>query len=238
MVSLESFAIVRAFFRALTALTAPPLQRVVALSLGLAALTFVALWGAVALAVHQWVRFGWRPLDWIADSLGGLAVLALTWLLFPAVVTFMAGFFVERIATAVEQTDYPGRVPPRNQPLVESVAVMSRLAGLTLVLNVLTLPLYLLIPGINLVLFLALNGYLFGRGYFEVVALRRLNAATVRVLRSRFSGRIFIGGVAVAVLFTLPLVNLLAPVIATVFMLHVFEALPRTEPSLAARSTV
>jgi uncharacterized protein involved in cysteine biosynthesis len=208
------------------------------LGLGLAVLTFVMLWAAVALAVDEWVRFAWRPLDWIADSLGGLAALALTWLLFPAVVTLMVGFFVERIAAAVEQTDYPGRGPPRYQPLVESVGVMSRLAGLTVVLNMLALPLYLLVPGINLVLFLALNGYLLGRGYFEVVALRRLDAAKVKLLRSRFAGRVFIGGMAVAVLFTLPLVNLVAPVIATVFMLHVFEALPRIEPSLAARSTV
>ncbi|HEV2098701.1 MAG TPA: EI24 domain-containing protein [Stellaceae bacterium] len=237
MASLESFSIVTAFFRALAALAAPPLQRVVGLSLGLAVLTFAVLWAAVALMVEEWVRFGWRPLDWIVDSLGGLAALTLTWLLFPAVVTLMAGFFVERIALAVERTDYPDRGPPRNQPLVESVAVMLRLAGLTMVLNILALPLYLLVPGINLVLFLALNGYLLGRGYFEVVAFRRLDAPKVKVLRSRFSGRVFIGGVAVAVLFTLPLVNLLAPVIATVFMLHVFEALPRIEPSLAARST-
>jgi uncharacterized protein involved in cysteine biosynthesis len=150
----------------------------------------------------------------------------------------MVGFFVERIAAAVEQTDYPGRGLPRNQPLVESVAVMLRLAGLTVALNILALPLYLLVPGINLVLFLALNGYLLGRGYFEVVALRRLDAATVKALRSRFAGRIFTAGVAVAVLFTLPLVNLVAPVVAIVFMLHVFEALPRIEPSLTARPTV
>jgi uncharacterized protein involved in cysteine biosynthesis len=31
----------------------------------------------------------------------------------------------------------------------------------------------------------------------------------------------------IAGLFALPLVNLVAPVIATAFMLHIFEALPR-----------
>jgi uncharacterized protein involved in cysteine biosynthesis len=33
----------------------------------------------------------------------------------------------------------------------------------------------------------------------------------------------------IAALFSLPLVNLVAPVIATAFMVHVFEALPRIE---------
>jgi CysZ protein len=113
-----------------------------------------------------------------------------------------------------------------------------RLSGVTIALTLLALPLYLLAPGINLVLFLALNGYLFGRGYFEVVALRRLDATAATTLRHRFAGRIFLGGVVIAGIFALPLVNLLAPVIATAFMVHMFEALPRVAPLPAARSAV
>jgi uncharacterized protein involved in cysteine biosynthesis len=85
---------------------------------------------------------------------------------------------------------------------------------------------------------LALNGYLFGRGYFEVVALRRLDAAAAKALRLRFAGRVFFGGVVIAGMFALPLVNLVAPVIATAFMVHVFEALPQVAPLSAARSAV
>jgi len=94
---------------------------------------------------------------------------------------------------------------------------------LTLLLNLLALPVYLLVPGINLFLFLL------GREYFEVVALRRLDAAATRAARNRFGLRVFLGGVMIAALFSLPLVNLVAPVIATAFMVHVFEALPRIE---------
>jgi CysZ protein len=126
--------------------------------------------------------------------------------------------------------DYPGKSSPRRQPVGEMVAVMLRLTLSTLLLNLLALPLYLLVPGINLFLFLALNGYLFGRGYFEVVALRRLDAGEARAVRNRFAGRIFLSGVVIAGLFALPLVNLVAPVIATAFMLHIFETLPRLEP--------
>jgi uncharacterized protein involved in cysteine biosynthesis len=62
-----------------------------------------------------------------------------------------------------------------------------------------------------------------------VIALRRLGLGEARSVRSRFTGRIFLGGVVIAGLFALPLVNLVAPVIATAFMLHIFEALPRVE---------
>jgi CysZ protein len=156
-------------------------------------------------------------------------VLVLSWLLFPAVVTAIMSLFLERIAVAVEALDYPGRGPPRRQRIGETIAATLRLTGLTLLLNLLALPVYLLVPGINLVLFLTLNGYLLGREYFEVVALRRLDAAAARAARSRFGLRVFLGGVMIAALFSVPLVNLVAPVIATAFMVHVFEALPRAE---------
>lgn len=205
------------------------MRRVVALSLALAVLTFAALSLAVAAILYHTAFFDWRLLNWLIDLLGGLAVLGLTWLLFPATVTLIMSFYVEHVAAAVEAVDYPGRGPPRPQDLAEILSITLRLTLLTFVLNLLALPLYLMVPGINLFLFLALNGYLFGRGYFEVVALRRLDMGAARRVRSRFAGRIFLGGVVIAGLFALPLVNLVAPVIATAFMLHIFEALPRPD---------
>ena len=220
---------IAALCRAIYALTLPPMRRVVALSLGFAALTFAGLWVAVAGVLYNAAFFEWRVLNWLVDLTGGLAVLVLSWLLFPAVVTAIMSFFLERIAAAVEALDYPGGGPPRRQRIGETIAATLRLTGLTLLLNLLALPVYLLVPGINLVLFLTLNGYLLGREYFEMVALRRLDAAAARAARSRFGLRVFLGGVMIAALFSVPLVNLVAPVIATAFMVHVFEALPRRE---------
>jgi uncharacterized protein involved in cysteine biosynthesis len=216
-----------ALFRAVGALSEPPMRRIVALSFALAVLTFAVLWLAIAATLYHTAFFDWRLLNWLVDLLGGLAVLGLTWLLFPAAVTLIMSFYLERVAAAVEAVDYPGRGPPRPQPLGEILSITLRLTLLTLLLNLLALPVYLLVPGVNLFLFLALNGYLFGRGYFEVVALRRIDAGEARRVRSRFAGRIFLGGVVIAGLFALPLINLVAPVIATAFMLHIFEALPR-----------
>jgi CysZ protein len=221
---------IMALFRAIAVLGAAPMRQVVALSLGLAILALALLWVGVAVLLYHTALFDWRLLNWIVDLLGGLSVLVLSWLFFPAVVTLIMSFYLERVAAAVEALDYPWRAAPRPQPVSEMVSVMLRLTGLTLLLNILTLPVYLLVPGINLFLFLALNGYLLGRGYFEVVALRRLDAGEARRVRRRFAGRIFLGGVVIAGLFALPLVNLVAPVVATAFMLHLFEALPRIEP--------
>ena len=69
------------------------------------------------------------------------------------------------------------------------MATTLRLMGLTILLNLLALPVYLLAPGINVFVFLGLNGYLLGRAYFEVVALRRLDFKAARAVRQRFGGR-------------------------------------------------
>jgi CysZ protein len=224
-----------ALLRAFAALPTPPLRRAVLVSLAIAIATFVLLSLGAAVCLDNAQLFGWAPLNWLLDILGALGVLALSWLLFPAVVTLVMGFFLDGIAAAVEARDYPGQPPARRAPLREIVATTLRLMGLTILLNLLALPLYILMPGINLFLFLALNGYLFGREYFEVVALRRLDTMAARALRRRFGAYVFLGGVIVAGLFALPLVNLVAPVIATAFMVHVFHGLRAREPQLLAR---
>ena len=219
-----------ALIRAIEELFTPPLRRVVVLSLALAVASFAVLWIGIAILVHNTTLFGWWPLDWLIDLFGALAILLLSWLLFPAVVTLVMSFYLDRVAAAVEARDYPGLDPARGTPLYDIVVATLRLMLLTVILNLLALPLYLLLPGINFFVFLALNGYLFGRTYFEVVALRRLDRGTAKAVRQRFAGRVFIGGLVITGLFSLPLVNLVAPVIATAFMVHVFESLRRREP--------
>jgi uncharacterized protein involved in cysteine biosynthesis len=100
-----------------------------------------------------------------------------------------------------------------------------------------SLPLNVRVFGINLVLFPTLKGYVRRWGYFEVVALRRLDAAAARAMRNRFVGRITLGGAVIAGLFALPRVNLVAPVVATARMVDVFEILPGAPPQPAASST-
>ena len=220
--------------RAFADLSKPALRRIAILGVVIAIASFAVLWGIVAIALAQLVLFDWRLLNWLLDLLGALAVLALSWLLFPAVVTLVMGFFLDRVAAAVESQDYPGRGPARRASVAETAVTTMRLMSMTILINLLALPVYVLMPGINFFVFLGLNGYLFGREYFEVVALRRLEPTAARAMRRRFAGRVSLGGIAIAGLFAVPLVNLVAPVIATAFMVHLFEGLRSVEPQLGA----
>jgi CysZ protein len=223
---------VSALFRALADLSDPAVRRLTALGLALAVAIFLLVWTAVAFLLARAAPFGWAPLNWLVDLLGGLAVLVVSWLVFPAIVTIAMGFFLDRIADAVEARHYPDRGPARRASVTETVATTVRLMALTLLLNLLALPVYILAPGVNFFVFLGINGYLFGREYFEVVALRRLDPLAARAARRRITGRIFAAGVVIAGLFAIPLVNLVAAVIATAFMVHLLAGMRGTDTRL------
>ena len=139
---------------------------------------------------------------------------------------------LEKIARAVEARHYPDLPPAREEPVAEILTNAARFAGITIVLNLLVfvfvVPILLitivLIPLIPFV-FYALNGYLLGREYFEFAAVRRLESAAGRALRKQYRTRIFLCGILIAVLMTVPFLNWLMPIIAAAYMVHVFEDL-------------
>jgi CysZ protein len=205
---------------------APAGRRALLLSLGGALLLLVGLWlGASALlAVIHVSRFHW--LDTVVDVVGSLAALFIAWLLFPAMSMLVLGLFIEPVVAAIERTHYPGLPPVRRIGIGEAITSGVRLALLALVLNLLMLPLYLF-PVVNVAIYYGLNGYLVGRAYFETIALRRMERRNVRSMWHGSRGQLSIAGAIIAVLLSLPLINLVAPLIGAAFMLHLFEALRR-----------
>ena len=215
----------------------PATRRLVLRSVLVASATFALLVVAVTIVLERIDATGFAWLDTILTIAGSAAALVLAWLLFPVVVAAALGWFAEDVARAVERRYYPDLPPPVGMGVGESVLATLRFTVVALVLNLLALPLYLL-PGPNLLIYLALNGYLLGREYFELVAGRRLPWATVKGLRQRARARLWLAGAVIALLLTVPVLNLVAPVVAVAFMVHLFEGLRRGPDVLPARSPV
>ena len=90
-------------------------------------------------------------------------------LLFPGLASIVVGFYLEPIARAVEARHYPNLAEPRDQPLRETIMATIKLAAMTVVLNLVFLPVYAVlsfVPPLNIFVFYGLNGYLLGREYF------------------------------------------------------------------------
>ena len=82
-------------------------------------------------------------------------------------------------------------------------------------------------------LFLIINGYLLGREYFELVAMRRLDDRSARTFRRSNRTGVFSAGLVIALLTTIPIVNLIAPVLATAFVTHTFHGFRSSAPAHA-----
>jgi uncharacterized protein involved in cysteine biosynthesis len=205
----------------------PKLRRILALSLVVGGAVLIGLVVGLGYLVAAAARFDSSLVDGLIELAGGLGILVLAWLLFPAVVTLVLGFFLESAIATVEARRYPELPPPRRQSVGEILRAGCRVALLAVLVNLLALPLYLLLPGLNLVVFYGLNGWLLGREYFELVALRRLDERQLRAAWREERLRLVTAGAIIAALLTLPLVNLAAPLIGALFMLHLFERLRR-----------
>lgn len=186
---------------------------------------FVALWIAVGWLLGQATLTDLAWLDWTLDILGGLAVAVVSWMLFPAAVIAVSGFFIDAVVDRTEALHYPGLPAPHRLPLSLEIAAALRLFGLAVLVNLLALPVYLMTPLLNLPLYLAINGWLAGREYFELAAHRRLAPADALALRRARPAGVFFAGVCVVALSTVPLLNLLTPVVAGAFFTHVFHRL-------------
>lgn len=187
-----------------------------------ALITFAALWTVIGWLLRETAisEIGW--LEGTIDFLGAAATLVLTWFLFPATVSGVIGLFLDQVADCVEKRHYPALPPANGQSVGEAVVMSAKFLAILIVLNILMLPFLFLGPLFPFVFYLV-NGYLLGREYFELVASRRLAQADVTKLRKARQGSVLMVGIVIAFSLTIPLVNLLMPVVATSAMVHLFE---------------
>ena len=230
---------IRAFELAIGQLGDPRLRVVIWQSLALS----LVLQGAIgALAWWALQRYGHVDIGW-ADSLiqwlGGAAVIVLALMLFPASFGIVISIFMERIADIVEAKHYPHLGPARGIPIWTGIWTGLVFLVAVVALNLLMLPFYIVaifVAGLGAVLFYGINGWLTGRLYYEQVALRRRSPAEVKAWRRANGWALWLTGVAIVFLGTIPILNLIVPVLGTATMVHVAQTLnPPDGPGLPFR---
>lgn len=192
-------------------------------SLGFTLLLLAGLWLGLTMLVTWLVDLGSYPwLETVVNIFAGLALLiGLAFLVMPVSALF-AGLYSDEVAGAVEQTHYGSDPPGRDLPIGESVRDALAFTVIVVIVNAVAL-LLLLVPVVNVVAFLAGNAYLLGREFFEAAARRYLSRDEARALRRANAGKVFVCGLLIAAIGAIPIVNLLTPLFATSFMVHVFK---------------
>ena len=204
------------------------LLRAVLLTLGLlAALSLGAVWLVGLLPDSFDLPFFGEvatPFPWVRRlALGAMALLS-AFLMFPVAAIFV-NLYLDRIVDAVEARHYPELPPGRPMGLAEAIRGGLGFALVVLGVNLVAMIFYLITGPFAPLVFWAVNGYLFGREYFELVALRRLETDAMRRLRGRHGWRIWLAGSLMAVPLSVPVLNLLVPVVGVATYTHMFHRL-------------
>jgi CysZ protein len=206
--------------------------RVLGLSLGLTLLLFAG----AGYGFHRWMAGDDRcvavaAVELCTRDLGGAATVVLVavglWLLFPAIAIGVIGAFSDTVVAAVERRHYPDAAATARAPgWARGAAIGARSALRLLGYNLLAAPFYLLllVTGIGpLILVVAVNGFALGRDLWEMVAVRHLPPAARKAELAATRGRRLPLGLVAAVLFVVPVANLLAPVIGAAMATHLFH---------------
>jgi CysZ protein len=227
--------VIHAFELAFRQLGDPRLRGVIWQSLLLSLALQIAIVALAWWAFEAYVHVGWH---WIAVAihwLGTGAIVAFALLLFPATFGLVVSIFLERIADIVESEHYPELGPAHGISIWTGLWTGVVFLLVLVALNLVMLPFYLLalfVAGLGAVLFYGLNGWLTARMYYEQVALRRRSPAEVKAWRKANVGVLWLTGIVIVFLGTVPVLNLIVPVLGTAAMVHVAHTLkPPVAPS-------
>lgn len=221
--------VLTALLRAWADLLRPRIFGVVLTGIGLSILLF-----ALVQVAAFWAIRAWGPdsvtLPWIGSLPLGEALSWGSLLLFPLMSVFLmapvaasfAGLFAERVAEAVEQLHYPdatGQGIDFLAGLRESLAVL----GAVVLVSLGSLVLTPFLGPLASVLFYLGNGWLLGREFFQMAATRHMPLGRAAELRRSRAGQATALGVMISVLLTVPVLNVLVPVLAAAAFTHLFH---------------
>jgi uncharacterized protein involved in cysteine biosynthesis len=197
-------------------------RQILWLCIGVAILIFICLWSGIALILANTSFPQWGWLEVATNVFGGLATAIITWFLFPGVLSAIIGLFINQIGDCVEVRHYPDLPKANGPPFLSSVISSIKFLSAYIVINLCLLP-FLFLGPLYLPVFYIANGYLISREYFELAAHRRLSTTSAKILRNAHKGQLLSLGVAITFLLTVPIINLITPVIAVSAIIHLSQ---------------
>lgn len=201
---------------------APEFRSVLFKSLALTIGLLLVVWAGLEAIISSFTFAPYPWLDWAIAVLAGFGLfIGMAFLVIPISAIF-AGLFLDEVAQAVEERYYPDDARGTELPVMQSILIALKFLGPLVLVNLVVL-LLMLIPGVNIAAFVVGNGYLLGREYFELAALRHMPYGEARAFRRENRGAVFLAGMLLAAIAMVPVVNLFLPLFATAFMIHVFK---------------
>lgn len=210
-----------AAFKALGDLLSGEFRTILLKAVVLTLALFVALMVITQLLLWQLTLLPWPWAETILAIGTGLAMLVLFFFLMGPVAALFAGIYLDRVAEIVERKHYPQDQPGRPLNAAQSLITALQFAGLALVVNIAVLPAVFFAVGAAVLV--AANAYLISREYFEMAAARHMPLEEARAFRKANTPMVFVSGLLPALAAVVPVLNLIVPLFATSYFVHLFK---------------
>ena len=214
--------IVSALGKSINQLSDPQFKKVFLKSVMLSAFCIICLSTIFTfLFSYFWSSLG-LPFNSIVSTIGGLILFLVgMWAFSPIIAIFFNGLFQDEIISAVERKYYTYNKVENHQKLYKEINFNIKLFVKLILFNLLILP-FFFIPPVYFILYWTVNGYLISYEYFSIVRMRYNNHDNIekKII-------VFIFGVIIAILFTLPVINFFAPAIAIASTVHIYKQMEK-----------
>ena len=223
------------FFKALGQLSDPRFQSVLWRGIGLTIALLVGIYAGllwiIDLFTADTITLPWGgEITWVGDLLGWgslLLMILLSVFLMVPVASMITSLFLDEVADAVEAKHYPDLLPTPAVGFWEGLRDTLNFLGVLIAANIGAFVLYLFLPFASVFIFYGMNGYLLGREYFQLAAMRRVGRENAKVLAKQHNGTIWVAGCLMALPLSLPLVNLIIPILGAATFTHLYHGLAR-----------
>lgn len=222
------------FFKALSQMSDPRFRAVLIKGIGLTLLLLAGLYAlvffGVGLLLPETMSLPWIGEVALAENLISWASLVLmvilsVFLMIPVASAF-TGIFLDDVADAVEAKHYPHLAPAPQVGLTDNFRESLTFLGVLILANLAALILY--ITPLAPFVFYGLNGFLLGREYFRMIAVRRLGRLEAGQAFRRNLLTVWSAGALMAVPLTIPILNLLVPILGAATFTHIYHETARS----------
>lgn len=225
------------FGKTLTQIGDPRFRRVLFKGIGLTFVLLIAVY-TLFLMFLNWIGAGQTVqellgnISWVGDVFTFASLLLMIFLsifLMIPVASAITSMFLDEVAEAVEDRHYPHLPHVAPVSFYEGLKDSVNFLGLLIAANLLALILYVIFTPFALFIFWGLNGFLLGREYFQITAMRRVGRAEAKKLRRKHLGTIWLAGVLMAIPLSVPLLNLVIPILGAATFTHLYHQLEPTQ---------
>jgi len=225
--------ILKSFLLALSQIGDRRFRRVLFLGIGLTFALLVAAYAGFLVVIEVFVGAEATlpvlgEVRWLNDLLSlssFIFMMVLSFFLMIPVASAITSMFLDEVAKAVEDRHYPQLPPVPSVPFWDALRDTVNFLGVLIGANLLAFILYALLPVGSVFIFWGLNGFLLGREYFTLAAMRRLGRKGAKELRAKHMGTIWLAGTLMAIPLSVPLLNLVIPILGAATFTHIYHRL-------------